>query len=444
MRLVKLFGSDWSIDLPPGDAPPTAFRIFKWGENSTTKGPVVLERNQVEQMVNRLEKHGADLTMDWNHASLRENPTRDDCKAAAWYDLELRDDGLWAVNVRWTPQALQDLKEKSYRYFSPAFWSDKRDRMVDWINMALLNQPATDQQKPLVAASEDRMNRRRKLLSHDSLAKHLKAHMECHSMSSEEMAKHCGIPHESLVKYAEGEAFPTAEHAKRISDATGMKASHIADYSEKFNSDGDDLEDDENGGEGDEEEQPGDHDDEEEKVKPNKTGKNRREIPEDGNELMMLTGAATQKEARKAFLQLQQAAGMTATLLSRFESLEKKTKEREVAELVRLGISDGKLAPAQKEWAMKLGARDPDELRELLEVTQAGRFRGANPPDVDLDNREAPFGGGAGGQPLGEAIAEVVRLSSAGEGHPAMKGKIKITDEMVRERAKKGHTSRSA
>src|SRR6478752_4132072 len=69
---------------------------------------------------------GQDLDIDYDHKEK-------DGKAAGWvHDAETRSDGVY-LNVEWTPPALQAIKNKEYRYFSPEFddeWTDPRDSIT--------------------------------------------------------------------------------------------------------------------------------------------------------------------------------------------------------------------------------------------------------------------------------------------------------------------------
>ncbi|WP_457571301.1 phage protease [Desulfovulcanus sp.] len=66
-----------------------------------------------------------------------------------------------------------------------------------------------------------------------------------------------------------------------------------------------------------------------------------------------------QKERDEALLQLNKLQG-------ELESLKKKEQEREINEMVEKAILDGKLAPAQKETALKLGLNSKELLEELI------------------------------------------------------------------------------
>lgn len=138
-----------------GDAPPSEFRIFSAGQVSTSKGDFVFDAAAAAAVMAEYTKHGVDLMIDYDHASLA-SVTLDPAqtgKAAGWFNLELRGGELWAVNVRWTQSAASALSQKEWRFMSPAFSVDG-DRIVSVLNVAITNMPATRNLQPLMAASK--------------------------------------------------------------------------------------------------------------------------------------------------------------------------------------------------------------------------------------------------------------------------------------------------
>ena len=139
-----------------GNEPPTEFRIFTAGEVVTTKGTFVFDETSAASVMAEYAEHGIDLMIDYDHASLAAmsiDPAQAG-KAAGWFNLEVRDGELWAVNVRWTPPAAEALRAKEWRFMSPAFSTDENGRVIDLLNVAITNLPATRQLQPLMAASK--------------------------------------------------------------------------------------------------------------------------------------------------------------------------------------------------------------------------------------------------------------------------------------------------
>jgi phage I-like protein len=135
--------------------PPTEFRIWAYGTVKTTKyADSFLTPESAAAIVAEAEAHGIELSMDYEHAAV--GPADGQPKpAAAWFKLEAREDGLWAVNVRWTPRASKMLSEGEYRHFSPTYRVNDKREIVAVINIALTNLPATRHQEPLMAAKAE-------------------------------------------------------------------------------------------------------------------------------------------------------------------------------------------------------------------------------------------------------------------------------------------------
>lgn len=103
------------------------------------------------------DKMGRQLAIDYEHQTFdRFNGRTDGLRpAAGWIGgLEVRDDGLWAVNVRWTERAENLLRQTEYLYFSPViFWADEdHTELASLGPVALTNDPAMHGVKPLAAA----------------------------------------------------------------------------------------------------------------------------------------------------------------------------------------------------------------------------------------------------------------------------------------------------
>jgi phage I-like protein len=133
---------------------PSAFRLFALGDNKTAKGTFILDAAGLASVMAAYKGHGNDLHFDYEHQAFTALENGRPAPAAGWFSIEARADGLWAVNVRWTDVAAQMLRNKEYRYFSPAFEVDKANRITRLLNVALTNLPASKEMQALVAASQ--------------------------------------------------------------------------------------------------------------------------------------------------------------------------------------------------------------------------------------------------------------------------------------------------
>lgn len=130
---------------PDAQLLPVEFRIFSAGVNESTNGPALFDDAAAARVMATYQAHGVRLMIDLEHKSL----DGEDCDARGWFDLEMRNGELWAVNVVWTPDGARRIAEGTQRYISPAF--DRDDEMGWLINVALVAMPATLGASPLIA-----------------------------------------------------------------------------------------------------------------------------------------------------------------------------------------------------------------------------------------------------------------------------------------------------
>lgn len=139
-----------------GEPAPTELRLFAAGENASTQGTFIFDAKAAKSVMAAAATRGVDFPFDYNHGSTDPlgmlNPEMSG-KAAGWCSLEVRDGELWAVNIRWTKNALSAIEAKEWRYISPTFVTDKEKRVVEVLAIALTNTPALHNLEPLVAAS---------------------------------------------------------------------------------------------------------------------------------------------------------------------------------------------------------------------------------------------------------------------------------------------------
>ncbi|MDZ7703637.1 MAG: phage protease [Trueperaceae bacterium] len=123
------------------DEPPREFRLFKYGTIDSTKGSFLFDALSAEMIMQQDASYGNLRSADYEHQALAQPVVR--APAAAWYRLALKEDGLYAVDIEWTPRAFEYLVAKEYRYFSPAFFYEKdTGRIVDYFNFGLTNTPS--------------------------------------------------------------------------------------------------------------------------------------------------------------------------------------------------------------------------------------------------------------------------------------------------------------
>lgn len=125
---------------------PSEFRLFQYGVNKAYKmgegdKEIMFDQADASRLVAAYGEAGVDLVIDFEHQSL--DGMTGPKAAAGWIKhLEMRDDGLYATGVEWTPRAMQMLKDKEYRYFSPAVEYNDEGEMCRMLPAALTNLPA--------------------------------------------------------------------------------------------------------------------------------------------------------------------------------------------------------------------------------------------------------------------------------------------------------------
>lgn len=151
-----------TVDVGGGEGElPKAFRLFKAGANTSTKGTTFFTAESAAKVMAAYEQHGAELPLDLEHLSLDPDAPNFNTDAMAWFKLGLRTDAngepeLWAEEVRFNEEGARRLKGRLQRYISPAFYTDEAGNVTEVVNCALTSLPATDSLDPLIAASQTR------------------------------------------------------------------------------------------------------------------------------------------------------------------------------------------------------------------------------------------------------------------------------------------------
>ena len=139
------------VERPAPGAAPTAFRIWKAGDNPTDHGQTKFtEKSAIAIAADQVVRRNL-FSIDVDHLSLSPIAPPESRKAVGWHRLEVRRDAnggaeLWATEVEWTDVARSGLEKSppEWRYMSPAFDVDKRTReVIAYLNTALTNNPAT-------------------------------------------------------------------------------------------------------------------------------------------------------------------------------------------------------------------------------------------------------------------------------------------------------------
>ncbi|MCX8962143.1 hypothetical protein EHW64_13630 [Erwinia psidii] len=93
--------------------------------------------------------------LDYEHQTLRSKTNGQPAPAAAFFKtLEWREGtGLFATDVRWTKNAAAMVADEEYKFISPVFAYDKSGRVLALLHAALTNTPAVDDMEPVLLAA---------------------------------------------------------------------------------------------------------------------------------------------------------------------------------------------------------------------------------------------------------------------------------------------------
>jgi phage I-like protein len=180
---MKLRKSSFDVLTVPGDprlverpapgAAPTAFRIWRAGENIADDGSVFFTERSAALLLAEQESRGRAYSIDFDHLSLTSDRPADAGRAAGWHRIEVRPDAdgkpeLWAVAVEWCADVRAGLEESPprWRFFSPAFRIDEQGEVTSYVNLALCINPMTHGLPQLAAATATSTRRTTTMKTH--------------------------------------------------------------------------------------------------------------------------------------------------------------------------------------------------------------------------------------------------------------------------------------
>lgn len=372
LKPYRLSGGDREV--------PTEFRIFAYGKVPTLKGDFVFTREDCAELLADRDMQNAEVEIDYEHQTYDDTPGPK--PAAGWCQLEARDDGLWAVNVRWTDTASKLLQAGEYRYFSPTFRAHSGTKeILQLANLALTNIPAMRKITPLVAASTVKGSKtpyqlkEKTMPAMHKLAGFLQKHMSENTIEPHTLAEKCGMDIDRFRKLAAGEA-PTPEEMTRCAKALSMSEEDLKSMSVDSRKAGDM----ETPNESDPDDvstettettthEPADEDREDH------VPTSSRNTPPDALDLVQLTGTRDPKKQMTFLRGLAQAAAVNVQLRDEVVSLRNESNKQKREMLVKAGKEKGQLTPA----LIKLFDKKPvEELEAYLAVAPAPNFGDRN------------------------------------------------------------------
>jgi phage I-like protein len=125
------------------------FRILPIGkfrpqDNRPLSVPWNLTRERGQQLAALAMQRSMDYVIDYEHQTLHKEKNGQPAPAAGWFkSLDMRADGLYVVDARWTAAAKRMIQDGEYRFVSPVFRFDRNTGdVLSLESLALTNDPA--------------------------------------------------------------------------------------------------------------------------------------------------------------------------------------------------------------------------------------------------------------------------------------------------------------
>lgn len=118
---------------------------------------ITMDAEQGETIIAAFETQGVDVVIDYEHATTAvDRGERAKAPAAGWVKglKYVQGKGLYADPVEWNEGAIEEIKSREYKYFSPVIAYDVETlKMYKLHSVALTNKPRTIGQRELLAAA---------------------------------------------------------------------------------------------------------------------------------------------------------------------------------------------------------------------------------------------------------------------------------------------------
>ena len=325
---------------------PTEIQVIPYGINvQTPKGPYTLDEECAEEVIAAFENKKSDMVIDFEHQTLRgvEAP------AAGWIKklINKGKGGVWAA-VEWTERAKQYIANREYRYVSPVILQNITDyRTRRLVNVALTNAPNIDGMVPLVNKSEYENDFEKEDLPMKLLLKHLGLAETASEQDAIIAVNKLKEPVQIVMN-------------KNVLTALGLvETATEQDIIAAIN-----------------------------KKTPVQIVANKAVLTALG-----LADAATESEVTGTIMAMKQSHDRVGTLAQEVATLKSNLGKKDATEVVALAMKEGKITPAQKDWADAYAERDIEGFKVFVAkapvVVVQGRVVGDdNPPKDGLDETQ--------------------------------------------------------
>ncbi len=125
-----------------GETAPEWIQLTPTGPNIEGRDGRSWRLSDPEAVVSAFARNGADLPVDFEHATQVKGAQGDPAPAIGWIkELDARNGAIWG-RVDWNDQGRQSIASKGYRYVSPVFsFTKKAGEITKMISAGLTNQP---------------------------------------------------------------------------------------------------------------------------------------------------------------------------------------------------------------------------------------------------------------------------------------------------------------
>lgn len=297
----------------PGEVQLLPAGEFRSGDVRPKDVPAwIVNRQVADNLIAAAAQRTNPYVIDFEHQTLYVELNGQPAPAAGWFrDLEWREGvGLFAVNVEWTDRARQMIAAGEYRFISPVFSYGPDGRVRRLYHAALTNDAGIDGMAAVAARAEH-------------------FHADHHNQPEESAVDEETLAALGLKKDASAEEIKTAVAAMKAQQGHVLAALGLKE------------------------------DAGEEEVK---------------TTVAALTTKAGEvdetKEQLAALKSSHQPNEVVTALRGQVADLTKRVNERDVDDMVKPALEDGRLLKEQETWARELGESNPAALKKYLDTAQ--------------------------------------------------------------------------
>ncbi|MDI3547896.1 MAG: hypothetical protein PWR10_1548 [Halanaerobiales bacterium] len=321
-------------EIQAGDIPEMIQIVPIGSWTNHPSGPFKVTEEDIQKIIINAQMRKNDIVIDYEHQTLKDT----EAPAAAWIKklINKGPDGLWGV-VEWTPRAKKYLENKEYKYLSPVLLAKEKDE-EGWNRPSILHSAALTN-KPFIDGMVPIVNKYFNFKEADEIM--LKKLIEILALKEDATEKEV-LEAVKNLKGAKAEIAKALDLKEDVSEDEILAA--LKDNSGKKS----------------------------EGVSTKII--NALDLNEDSDESEVVASIHALKQKSEAGISVEE-----------FNQLKKKMAEKERDELVQLAMKQGKITPAQKEWAKQYALNDPKGFKAFID--KAPVVVPLDDGDVILDNK---------------------------------------------------------